>query len=121
MAILVGGVSRVKEDKEDLDLKLGRDCVAKPGKLGSERVAGALANLAANDKCSKEVAIAGGVHALLMFARNCKFKEVQEQAFGNVMVVGKVDLVTYKGPTMIVSTLHGVALLLKRVKDFIFH
>ncbi|CAJ1949397.1 unnamed protein product [Sphenostylis stenocarpa] len=36
-------------------------------------------------------------------------------AFGNVMVVGKSDLVTYKGPTMIASTLHGIALLLKRV------
>ncbi|TKY63271.1 Xylosyltransferase 2 [Spatholobus suberectus] len=36
-------------------------------------------------------------------------------AFGNVMVVGKPDLVTYKGPTMIASTLHGIALLLKRV------
>ncbi|XP_027335675.1 beta-glucuronosyltransferase GlcAT14C-like isoform X1 [Abrus precatorius] len=39
-------------------------------------------------------------------------------AFGNVMVVGKADLVTYKGPTMIASTLHGIALLLKRVKDW---
>ncbi|KAG4921480.1 hypothetical protein GLYMA_18G149600v4 [Glycine max] len=35
-------------------------------------------------------------------------------AFGNVLVVGKPDLVTYKGPTMIASTLHGIALLLKR-------
>ncbi|KAJ1427982.1 putative triphosphate tunel metalloenzyme 3 [Sesbania bispinosa] len=70
MAILVDGVSCVKEDEEDFDLKLGRDCVAKPGKLGSvesrESAAGALANLAANDKCSKEVAIARGVHALVM-------------------------------------------------------
>ncbi|XP_061360672.1 beta-glucuronosyltransferase GlcAT14C [Gastrolobium bilobum] len=39
-------------------------------------------------------------------------------AFGNVMVVGKADLVTYKGPTMIASTLHGVALLLKKAKDW---
>ncbi|AES87158.1 putative glucuronosyltransferase [Medicago truncatula] len=38
--------------------------------------------------------------------------------FGNVMVVGKGDLVTYKGPTMIASTLHSVALFLKRVGDW---
>ena len=40
------------------------------------------------------------------------------RGFGNVMVGGKADLVTYKGPTMIACTLHGVALLLKRVKDW---
>ena len=34
--------------------------------------------------------------------------------FGNVLVVGKPDLVTYKGPTIIASTLHGIALLLKK-------
>ncbi|CAN1289907.1 Protein ARABIDILLO 1 [Linum perenne] len=45
-----------------------------------ERAAGALANLAADDKCSMEVALAGGVHALVMLARNCKFEGVQEQA-----------------------------------------
>lgn len=44
-----------------------------------ERAAGALANLAADDKCSTEVALAGGVHALVMLARNCKFEGVQEQ------------------------------------------
>jgi hypothetical protein len=44
-----------------------------------ERAAGALANLAADDKCSTEVAVAGGVHALVMLARNCKFDGVQEQ------------------------------------------
>lgn len=44
-----------------------------------ERAAGALANLAADDKCSMEVAIAGGVHALVMLARNGKFEGVQEQ------------------------------------------
>ncbi|KAE9618054.1 hypothetical protein Lal_00041927 [Lupinus albus] len=38
--------------------------------------------------------------------------------FRNVMVVGKADLVTYKGPTMIACTLHGVALLLKKVQDW---
>ncbi|KAI9112305.1 hypothetical protein K1719_016828 [Acacia pycnantha] len=35
------------------------------------------------------------------------------KGFGNVRVVGKADLVTYKGPTMIACTLHGIALLLK--------
>ncbi|TXG62528.1 hypothetical protein EZV62_009522 [Acer yangbiense] len=45
-----------------------------------ERAAGALANLAADDKCSMVVALAGGVHALVMLARNCKFEGVQEQA-----------------------------------------
>ncbi|KAI4335639.1 hypothetical protein L6164_014271 [Bauhinia variegata] len=34
-AVLVNGVSRVEEDEEDLDPKIGRDCVAEPGKLGS--------------------------------------------------------------------------------------
>jgi len=32
--------------------------------------------------------------------------------FGNAMVVGKCDLVTYNGPTMIASTLHFVALFI---------
>lgn len=36
--------------------------------------------------------------------------------FGNVMVIGNADLVTYKGPTMIASTLHAVAVLLKEVQ-----
>ncbi|XP_058729341.1 beta-glucuronosyltransferase GlcAT14C-like [Vicia villosa] len=38
--------------------------------------------------------------------------------FGNVMVVGKGDLVTYKGPSMVASTLHSVALFLKKVHDW---
>ena len=33
------------------------------------------------------------------------------------MVVGKAGLVTYKGPTMIASTLHGIALFLKWTTD----
>lgn len=44
-----------------------------------ERAAGALANLAADDKCSMEVANVGGVHALVMLACNCKHEGVQEQ------------------------------------------
>lgn len=46
-----------------------------------ERAAGALANLAADDKCSTEVALAGGVHALVMLARKCQFEGVQEQVY----------------------------------------
>ncbi|KAG2690517.1 hypothetical protein I3760_09G190500 [Carya illinoinensis] len=38
--------------------------------------------------------------------------------FRNVMVVGKANLVTHKGPTMIACTLHAIALLLKRAKDW---
>lgn len=38
--------------------------------------------------------------------------------FANVMVIGKANLVTSKGPTMIASTLHAVAILLKRAKDW---
>ncbi|XP_047174169.1 triphosphate tunnel metalloenzyme 3 [Vigna umbellata] len=34
-AVLVDGVSRVEEDEEDLDPRVGRECVAEPGKLGS--------------------------------------------------------------------------------------
>lgn len=48
-----------------------------------ERAAGALANLAADDKCSMEVALVGGVHALVTLARSCKFEGVQEQVFLN--------------------------------------
>lgn len=44
-----------------------------------ERAAGALANLAADEICSMEVAAAGGVHALVMLARSCKVEGVQEQ------------------------------------------
>ena len=38
--------------------------------------------------------------------------------FRNVMVVGKADLVTYKGPTMIASILHAIAILLKQGKGW---
>lgn len=41
------------------------------------------------------------------------FKEVN-----NVMVVGKANLVTSKGPTMIACMLHAIALLLKQGKDW---
>uniref|UniRef100_A0A5B6ZDF4 Putative xylosyltransferase n=1 Tax=Davidia involucrata TaxID=16924 RepID=A0A5B6ZDF4_DAVIN len=38
--------------------------------------------------------------------------------FKNVMVVGKANLVTYKGPTMIASTLHAIAILLKKANGW---
>ncbi|GMH21645.1 hypothetical protein Nepgr_023487 [Nepenthes gracilis] len=43
-----------------------------------ESAAGALANLATDDKCSMEVALTVGVHALVMLARSCKSEGVQE-------------------------------------------
>ncbi|MBA0754768.1 hypothetical protein Gogos_021222 [Gossypium gossypioides] len=45
-----------------------------------EHATGALANLGADEKCSMEVSVAGGIHALAMLARTCKFEGVQEQA-----------------------------------------
>lgn len=44
--------------------------------------------------------------------------EVVIREFGNVKVVGKSDLVTYKGPTMLASTLHAIAILLKLPKNW---
>ncbi|KAJ4970146.1 hypothetical protein NE237_003245 [Protea cynaroides] len=38
--------------------------------------------------------------------------------FDNVWVVGKGNLITYKGPTMIACTLHAIAILLKKAKDW---
>ncbi|WCJ28288.1 Core-2/I-branching beta-1 6-N-acetylglucosaminyltransferase family protein [Euphorbia peplus] len=38
--------------------------------------------------------------------------------FGNVMVIGKPDLVTYKGPTVVASMLHSVAVLLRMAADW---
>lgn len=35
------------------------------------------------------------------------------QRFGNVWVVERPSLVTYRGPTMLATTLHGMAMLLK--------
>nr|DAD25864.1 TPA_asm: hypothetical protein HUJ06_027332 [Nelumbo nucifera] len=38
--------------------------------------------------------------------------------FNNVLVVGKANMVTYKGPTMIACTLHAIAILLKQAKEW---
>lgn len=67
-----------------------------------ERAAGALANLAADDECSTEVAVAGGVHALVMLARNCKCEGVQEQ----VAIIFTVKTVSRMGILMCLGALH---------------
>lgn len=53
----------------------------------------------------------------LELARYAKSEGVLRE-FGNVMVIGDADLVTSKGPTMIASTLHAIAILLKRAEDW---
>lgn len=40
------------------------------------------------------------------------------QEVGNVIMIGKANLVTYRGPTMVATTLHGAAILLKKFKDW---
>lgn len=37
---------------------------------------------------------------------------------GNVYVITKANMVTYRGPTMVANTLHACAILLKRSKDW---
>ncbi|KAL0642062.1 hypothetical protein Bca4012_103066 [Brassica carinata] len=44
-----------------------------------ESAAGALANLAGEDKCSMEIAKEGGVHALVRLVRDCDYKGAQAQ------------------------------------------
>ncbi|KAJ9694688.1 hypothetical protein PVL29_010253 [Vitis rotundifolia] len=53
----------------------------------------------------------------LELAKYAKSEAVIKE-FKNVMVVGKANLVTYKGPTMIASTLHAISILLKQAKDW---
>nr|ARW71729.1 beta-glucuronosyltransferase GlcAT14B-like [Glycine soja] len=38
--------------------------------------------------------------------------------FGNVRVIKKANLVTYRGPTMVANTLHAVAILLRELGDW---
>ncbi|KAG0565863.1 hypothetical protein M758_7G018500 [Ceratodon purpureus] len=45
-------------------------------------------------------------------------KEPMYDEVKNVFMVGKANLVTYKGPTMVAATLHGAAILLRKVKDW---
>ncbi|GMP50766.1 hypothetical protein CsSME_00017250 [Camellia sinensis var. sinensis] len=51
----------------------------------------------------------------LELAKYVRSETVIEE-FKNVMVVGKANLVTNKGPTMMACTLHAVAILLKQAK-----
>ncbi|GLJ31097.1 hypothetical protein SUGI_0622470 [Cryptomeria japonica] len=37
---------------------------------------------------------------------------------GNVYMISKANLVTYKGPTMVANTLHAIAILLRRSKEW---
>ncbi|KAF5735184.1 secondary cell wall-related glycosyltransferase family 14 [Tripterygium wilfordii] len=43
-------------------------------------------------------------------------EEVVFGLVGNVWIVGKPNLVTYRGPTMLATTLHGMAILLRSFK-----
>ncbi|XP_059664527.1 beta-glucuronosyltransferase GlcAT14A-like [Cornus florida] len=45
-------------------------------------------------------------------------KEAIFAQVGNVHMITKANMVTYKGPTMVANTLHACALLLKRSKDW---
>lgn len=53
----------------------------------------------------------------LELAKYVKSESVMRD-FKNVMVIGNANLITYKGPTMIASTLHAVAILLKQARDW---
>ncbi|CAN8316874.1 unnamed protein product [Cochlearia groenlandica] len=56
---------------------------------------------------------------LAKYVRSGKTTETEEKKrFKNVMVMGSADIVTEKGPTVLASTLHGVAILLKEAKDW---
>jgi hypothetical protein len=50
-------------------------------------------------------------------ARYVRFEPLFQEV-GNVFVVGKANLVTYRGPTIIATTLHGAAILLRRSKEW---
>lgn len=39
-------------------------------------------------------------------------------AIGNVYIISKANMVTYRGPTMVSNTLHACAILLKKNKDW---
>lgn len=50
-------------------------------------------------------------------ARYVRYNPVFQEV-GNVIMIGKANLVTYRGPTMVATTLHGAAILLKKFKDW---
>uniref|UniRef100_A0A165Z2A4 Uncharacterized protein n=1 Tax=Daucus carota subsp. sativus TaxID=79200 RepID=A0A165Z2A4_DAUCS len=45
-------------------------------------------------------------------------KEPMFATVGNVFMITKANMVTYRGPTMVANTLHACAILLKRTKDW---
>lgn len=45
-------------------------------------------------------------------------KQLVYEEVMNVFVIGKSNLVTYRGPTMVAATLHGAAILLRKAKDW---
>ena len=51
---------------------------------------------------------------LANFVRN----EPLFEKFGNVRTVVKANLVTYRGPTMVTTTLHAAAILLNEAQDW---
>ncbi|XP_074312100.1 beta-glucuronosyltransferase GlcAT14C [Silene latifolia] len=53
----------------------------------------------------------------LQLAKYAK-SEAAFRHFRNVMVVGKADLITSKGPTVVAATIHALAILLKQAKDW---
>uniref|UniRef100_A0A1J3DST7 Xylosyltransferase 2 n=3 Tax=Noccaea caerulescens TaxID=107243 RepID=A0A1J3DST7_NOCCA len=53
----------------------------------------------------------------LELARRVKEDPVYSDV-GNVFMITKANLVTYRGPTMVANTLHGCAILLKQSKDW---
>lgn len=61
--------------------------------------------------------LAASARERVELARFVKNQPVFE-AVKNVFVVGKANLVTYRGPTMIAATLHGAAILLRKAKDW---
>jgi hypothetical protein len=57
------------------------------------------------------------VHERIELLRFVKLHPIFAQR-GNVHVIARSNLVTYKGPTMVASTLHAAAILLKKSKDW---
>lgn len=45
-------------------------------------------------------------------------KEPMFAKVGNVFIITKANMVTYRGPTMVSNTLHACAILLKRTRDW---
>ncbi|KAK8555467.1 hypothetical protein V6N13_045996 [Hibiscus sabdariffa] len=72
----------------------------------SERNAGALANLAADDKCSMEVAIAGGVHVLVMLSLSCLQARAAGALWGLSMSEANSIAIGQKGVASLIALVH---------------